>query len=303
MRKSPLALSLMLILVMSAAAFSAENELFSRVRPGSVFAAPSPSEAGPSAPETGGESPQTIIEAGQLSDLLRRAGFEPKMVGARAVSVKQKLEPWSFPVVVTLSADQRHLQLVLLLAEIEDPKRLTSERLLALMNASRRHAPSFYAYSSERKRLELFHTVQNRGLTSVQLRDEITRLAELARQSEALWRPSGGSQAGDGSKPPSPAATDGAGGGATELVGRWSASRSSKEAFALQLNRDGSFVLVYVRDGKQSRSQGSFTRSGSSLQLRARNLTLSGTLSQVSSRQFTLQLENAPKPLTFKRAS
>ena len=100
-----------------------------------------------------------------------------------------------------------------------------------------------------------------------------------------------------------PTASPSNGSTADDLVGRWSAARSKQEAFALLLSRDGAFVLVYVRGGKQIRSTGKFTLSGQSLVLRTKSLTLSGAFRRLSDKQFQFQPKNSASPLTFNRAS
>jgi hypothetical protein len=88
------------------------------------------------------------------------------------------------------------------------------------------------------------------------------------------------------------------------LVGKWSAVRSAKEAFALQLNTDGSFVLVYVKDGKQSRSTGKYALSDGLLTLTTSDGSkFSGSLGNVSARSFEFIPQSAASKLTFQRAS
>lgn len=91
-----------------------------------------------------------------------------------------------------------------------------------------------------------------------------------------------------------------------DIVGQWSTARSSDEAFAMQLNSDGSFILIFVRRGEQSFSTGKFTLSGSQLTLttsdggeftgKVSNLTLLGF-------EFTPQGGAATTKLSFQRAT
>lgn len=89
------------------------------------------------------------------------------------------------------------------------------------------------------------------------------------------------------------------------VIGRWSAARSATEAFAMQLNTDGSFTLVYVKDGKQSKSTGKYTLAGSQLTLNTNDGgKFNGSISNVTARSFEfIPPTNAAGKLTFQKAS
>jgi uncharacterized protein (TIGR03066 family) len=89
------------------------------------------------------------------------------------------------------------------------------------------------------------------------------------------------------------------------FVGKWSAARSASEAFAMQLNQDGTFVLVYVKDGKQSKSTGKFAASGSQLTLTtSEGGKFAGQLSNQTAKSFDFTPAGGKaSKLTFQRAS
>jgi hypothetical protein len=87
------------------------------------------------------------------------------------------------------------------------------------------------------------------------------------------------------------------------LIGKWSAARSDKEAFAMALNADSSFVLVHVKDGKQTRSTGKFTLSGSQLVLTiTAGSKLTASISGATANSFDFTPASGIK-LSFKKAS
>lgn len=254
-----------------------------------------------------------------MAQLVSQAGLDPKAVSENVVSTKIQHETWSFPTLVTTSDDRSQVILVLLLAVLEDEQRLSADKLLELMNANRDEAPAFFAYSTKRKRIELYRTLENDGITSEQLRGEISRLAEIAARTQGLWKletqagakpASPPTKAGAASKPATAKPPTGpvprtAPSAKADLVGRWSAAKSKTEAFAMQLKADGTFVLVHVNQGKQTRSTGRFTLSGQSLTLAGSDGSkLAGDIRSISDKEFSFQPTGGKAgSLTFKKAS
>ena len=88
------------------------------------------------------------------------------------------------------------------------------------------------------------------------------------------------------------------------LVGQWSASLSTGEAFAVMIARSGQFQLVHVKSGKTTVSKGTAARSGNQLTLTDTSGTIiSGTVTQTRADAFSLAIGgNAAAALQFKRA-
>ena len=299
MKTSFVAIVFGVAIVATSAASADENSLFSKVRVHSVFAPradSSPASPGSTTPSS--NVPDRITDVGQLSRMLGKAGFDATEVGSQVVSTKTQNGTWSFPVLVTISEDESQLGIALLLSTIKDEQQVPASKLLELMNANRRYAPSYFAYSSKRKRTELYRLIKNQSVTSELLRKEINRLAVIARETENLWQfDVSSTPTPDDSTDSKPAAV------ATSLTGTWTAVRSDKEAFAIRFNADSTFKLIYVKQGQQSKSTGKFTLNGQSLTLVGEGgFRMSGTLSTKSDREFQLTLSNSTS-LTFKKAA
>ena len=322
-----------------------EDSLFSQVPIESVFS-PSdgsaegrPGAARPPRPL----APRPLRGAAAISDALRQAGFEPKELSSEVVSINLTAGEWSFPVLVTASEDRGQLSLIALLSSVKDEKQVPPDKLLSLLSANRDYAPAYFSFSSKRKRTELHLGVDNQAMTGESLKREIDRLAAIAKETQSLWQlepaeaaapaqPPAAQQPSTAPQQPAPqqpaqrqvatktapaqtaAPAQGNANAATpapaanpSLVGKWSAARSEKEAFAMQLNADGTFVLVHVADGKQNRSTGKFTFSGQQLTIVGSDGTrLSGTISQQSQQEFHFLPAGATSKtpsLVFKRAS
>jgi hypothetical protein len=282
--------------------FSAENSLFSRVRVNSVFdSSTSPISDPPrqDSSESIDEVKAKLSDAGQLTRLLQNAGFEPKEVGSRAVSAEKKLGDWSFPLVVTITDDEKWLGIVLILGAVEDQQKMATDKLLALLDANRKYAPTSFAFSPKRQRFELYHLMKNRQLSGRTVRDEINRLAQIATETESLWQQKTSSGKASTNTQAQTATTS------STLTGKWSATRSATEAFAIQFNGDGTFVLVYVNGSKQNRSTGKFTLSGETLTLEGQQgFRLTGTVKSLKEKEFQFLPQAAAQgsALLFKRA-
>jgi hypothetical protein len=224
-------------------------------------------------------------------------------------------------VLATVSDDQTQLWLSMPLSTVQNDADLPKEKLLALLEATQKHAPFIFHYSTTSKRIELQRVLANRDVTGDAIRTELQDMVELAVKTPEVWRldaaaatpsttvatatppasaPAAGTPAASPPATTTPAASNSAG---NSLVGTWSAAMSTTEAFALQLKADGAFLLVHVKDKKSTRSQGQFTLQGGSLTLKGSDGTsLSGTL-QMQGAEFDFKPQNAKQSLRFKKAS
>ena len=288
----------------SAVVFSADNSLFSDVRVHAVFTPAKGDSVDTSKrpTENSADTPLTkATDAGELSRMLRQAGFEPKEVGSSVVTTKKQAGDWNFPVVLTISDDAEQMGIVLLLSTAKEQQPIPNDKLLGLLEANRKFHPAYFAYSTKHRRFELYRVLKNQQVTSDAIRNEIDRLTQIAQETQDLWNlDSSGSS-------PKPTQTEPQAKPAGSLVGTWAASRSDQEAFAIQFTADGKFNLVYVNQGKQTKSSGKFTRDGDALTLEGTDgFRLSGTVQAETDKEFRFQLQNsesASASLLFKKAS
>lgn len=278
-----------------------ENDLFSGVRAGSVFVDDAAQPA--AAPIS------RVNSTEQIREMLTAAGLDSKVAGARVVLTKKTLDDWAFNVLVTISEDEMTIGLTMPLSTLKDDSKLTSDQLLKLLEANQKHAPSVFTFSAERKRTELFRTLPNEAITGQKLRDEINRLAVLAKGTVDLWKMPGGDDKPADAKAIAPAQAGGKqvaaeSTTAASLVGAWSAAKSKTEAIAIRFAADNKFQLVYVKSGKQSKSNGKFTVTGENLSLVGDDgVRLEGKLVIASATAFTFTPSAAIGPLQFKKAT
>lgn len=322
-----------------------ENDLYSEVQTGNVFV------TGDSTKETeSNETPRIarrLTSLEQLSQLVRDANFEVNTVDSHSVTTSKTLEPWLFPVSVTLTDDELNLQICVALGAVADRQKIDAAKLLALLEANKLHSSARFGFNADRSRTELLAQVRNDGVSAELLRDEINRLTLIAKESDSLWQiepaptlsrtdsattmpdaavwvgvtslgiaPAISSTPGvagdiaptanpDNTTPFSSAtnpatraispsdsssATSSTVPQSSAFTGRWSASRSANEAFAILFDANGSFILVSIRDGKQAKSSGKFVVAGAQLTLEGTDgVRLNGTIQMKSATEFSFQ--------------
>ncbi|MEZ6122222.1 MAG: hypothetical protein R3C49_03475 [Planctomycetaceae bacterium] len=308
--------SLALLLPISVAAVADESDdLFSTIRNGSVFQSESSNSAS--------GVPERITSGEQLRDMLQTAGFTAKLENSRQVTTEKVLDPWTLPVLVEISDDETQVSILLGLNVIDDVDRqLPADRLLKLMAASSQYAPAMFVYSSDRERTELRLTMKNQDLSGQFLRDEINRLAVIARDTSETWSlpkpavddtpevakpntetPTQASAAAPAATPPATAQSAAPESAPPTLTGRWSAARSDKEAFAIEFLADSRFNLVYVNNGTQTKSSGSFSVTQSNLALTGSDgIKLQGTFATISPTRFRFE-PSGSDALEFQKAA
>lgn len=282
----------------SAVKLDAADGLFSDVPINSVFLKPgsTPAPAVPPQQTPPGPPANSQPAEGSLASALRGAGFDPVQVSDDVLQTKVKADKWSFPLIITRDQEKQETVLVLLLSNVKDEKQLSADKLLEILDANREHSPAHFAYSSKRKRIELYRTLSATAPTAEQLKAEIERLADVAKSTEGLWN------LASAAAPQAPTASAAP---TSSLTGKWSAARSAKEAFALQLTSDGRFALVHLRNGKRTKSTGTYSLSGDQLVLSGSDgMKLTGKVSEQSSQQFVFTPQGGKAAaISFKRAS
>ncbi len=299
-----------LLVTGAARSVAVADDLFSQIQSTSVFASPS-SDNG-----TSKTNDFRITNPEEIARLLREAGLEATVNEGRSVSTTKEIDSWEFPVMVMISESEREISVVLGLSSIQDTGKVPVEKLLGLLEANQKYSSAHFVFSRARQRTEIVGTLPNEAVTGLKLRDEISRLAILARDTENLWnmnpvvKPAATQDpknaSGDATlavtqpvSAPSPT------GSVSTLKGSWSVVKSSTEAFAVEFRDDGMFVLIYVNSGQQTRSSGTYLRTLETLTFSGeKGFTLSGGLTMVSDAEFQFRPASeagSSDPLTFKR--
>lgn len=238
-----------------------------------------------------------ITGVSSLIEALGAAGFEASEKNGRA-AFDLNHASWRFPVSIGVLVDQDRIDCEMSLVEIGDSGQVTTATLLSLLAAGDRRGTSF-AYNPESKMVQVRASLSNRSITADQLKANLVYMATIAEKHSEIWSKLKGQSKSEAvaAKPKQD----------LSLVGRWSASVASGEAFAIAITADAKFQLVHLKSGKSTVSKGKTTLSGNELKLVGDNdLTLSGTVTQSSGDAFRLAINdakgNVAVTLDFKKA-
>ncbi len=297
------ALTAAIVITAGTVGFADDEDLFSDVPTTSVFEDADANDKKPSIT-------QRVTNSEALRDLLKAAGFEVKVAGSRVVTLEKKIDPWTFPALLVISEDEKQISIMLGLRSIKDvSKELPAPTLLKMMTASQENAPVLFSYHTVRERTEVSQVIKNENITGLMLRDTINTMAILAKKTAAVWASTDQLKSASeetstpvASNPTTPIAPAPTVAASTKLVGKWSAARSATEAFAVEMTSTGTFNLVYINSGKQTKSSGKFTATATTLSLVGTDgLKLEGRLNIKSDTQFSFSPANG-KLLEFTKA-
>ena len=309
--------TIMLGAVCLASSLAQADGLFSKVSIGSPFGSSETQGAVPAQP-----SPQRLAGPLSLSQMLTQAGMQPKELDGSIVGVSLNVAGKSLPVLMTFADNFDRIRMVMILNTLGEGQSLSSDNLIAMMDANRENSSVFFAFSKKQRRTELHRIVDNRSLTPSRLKAELETLIRVAEASQDAWtvepseertlppqnnvattpktQPAPQTEAPKAATPaPQPRQNTVQQG----LIGQWTAARSKTEAFALRIDQAGTFALVTVVSGKTSQSKGKYTLSGSQLTLiDDKGTQLAGTVTLKSGKEFSFQPSGAKTALTFKKA-
>ena len=310
-----------LLSVLSVAPLYGDDGLFSEVAMESVFQ--TSTSRTPTASKDLSGSVDRVTSVASLLQVLSAAGLEAEESNGRATT-KLSHAGWEFPVSIAIRIDQDRLDCRLMLTEIGDGQQASTETLLKLLALGDEQGTAF-SYGTVSKTLQVRAALSNRSITASQLKADLVRMAGFAEEHAELW--SSLTISGTSKAPSAPAATakspapqDSSGNAVANqenqpqsadtlapLLGRWSASLASNEAFAIQITAEAQFQLVHLKAGKSTVSKGKITRSGQQLKLVGEgDLTLNCDVTQSSAKAFALAIKGADgkvaMTLNFKKA-
>ncbi|HAD62112.1 MAG TPA: hypothetical protein DCG12_22975 [Planctomycetaceae bacterium] len=259
-----------------------EQDLFSTVRSGDVFA---------TAPQNRVAAPGRITSANQIRERLNRTGFQSEVTGSREVELKKSLDPFTFPILISLSPDESSISIVMGLRSMPDTEKLDKQTLLRMMQLSQKHAPIGMGWNHERSRTEFYTVLRNVNLTGERLRETINRMAVIAVENQPLWF----KESPKTTQQQLPISAE-------KLIGKWAASRSNTEAFAIEFSAGNRFVLVYANGTSQTRSEGTWSITNGQLALNGTGFELRGWFEFNSGTSFRFAPPTG-SPLSFEQVS
>lgn len=265
------------------------EDLFSEIAVESVFGATKNAEPSGSTAisATAAATEGRVTGAGQLSELLRNAGLEPKRLNGKTVEITISYGQWTIPTTLFAAVDRSQIDITMNLAGLSKTTQGDAVKLLQLLSASQNNGV-YFAFETDSQKIQVRQTLSARGPSGAKLRRLLTEMAEFAVSREAAWYDS--------------ATSDTKVAVAIPLTGSWIATAGDGEAFAIKLTAEGQFNLAHVKGGQTTTSKGSVNRTNDQLQLIGDGgITITGTLSNTTPTSFELTLAGG-KNLTFKKA-
>lgn len=285
----------------------ADDGLFSEVAMESVFAKPALKTESVATKEPTDQYAR-VTSASSLAEVLKTLGFEP-VISKGHVKISLPHEGWKFPVSFAVQVDQDRIDCQMSLIVIGDGGTATGT-LLDLLAVGDSAAGAFFAYDRDRKLIQLRTSFSNRSVTANQLKADLSKLAVFAEKHSGTWtklRSKTTTLASSSTSRPANTSRAKTSTPQLSLLGRWSASVSANESFAIAMTRDSKFQLVHLKSGKPTISKGKATRSGNRLTLAGEGgITLNCQVQQITADKFRLTILNAQGKATvnldFKKA-
>lgn len=279
----------------------ADEGLFSTVAMESVFAKPATPSASVASKATSDQFDR-ITSVSSLMEALKAAKLDPKEAKGRA-KIELRHDGWKLPVALAVEVDQDRIVCEISLVVIDDTAAGT-QTLLDLLSLGDSVDGAFFAYDRDRKLIQLRSSFANRSITASQLKADLVKLAGFAQKHSDVWsKLKAKSKTPNSSSKTNPADLSRSKSSPQKLslLGKWSASLSSGQVFAIQLTSDSKFQLVHLKSGKSTISKGKVTRAGDRLTLAGENaVTLNCRVEQTVADKFQLTILDSKGKATVK---
>jgi uncharacterized protein (TIGR03067 family) len=123
-----------------------------------------------------------------LARFLREIGYVPKALSPDVFQVTVERERWPVHVMISLSTDGRRLWLESKFAPIEEPDRAPAIAWKRLLEANEKIGPAHFVFDKSDKRVHLYRSFENVGVTTERLRKEIEAFDSTVRKTHDYWR-------------------------------------------------------------------------------------------------------------------
>jgi len=209
-----------------------------------------------------------ITSVSGIQQLAERAGFTVKTDKSTATFTVKQGE-WQFPAVMRVDIENDLVLLELRLGRISDKTIVDQATFLKLLAGGDSARQLSFAFDPGEKVLSLRHALSNRSVTVDRLLAETEMLARYAGERAKLW-----SQLHVNAFNETPESPNRQNLSLQSVVGRWLATPSSGEAFALEVTANERFKLVHVTGKGTSSSAGRASIEADALLLTGDNGTM-----------------------------
>jgi len=167
-------------------------------------------------PSTVSAQEGTPLKSTELKAMLSKMGYEMKEVGDELYEVTVDRDNWQVFVTMSVSKDGKLVWLDCKFPELTSPDTAPGAAYLRLLQENANVAPNFFAFNKVDNRIHIYRALDNKNVTSGQVRREITQFDQTVRTTVDLWRPEAFVQLGGGGNQGNNAATE-----RTKVLGKW----------------------------------------------------------------------------------
>jgi uncharacterized protein (TIGR03067 family) len=134
------------------------------------------------------KSTNDVLTSEQIGRLLKEMGFEPEALAPDVWQAPIVREGWKVNVMVSLSPNRDRCWLESKFAVIAEPELVSASAWRNLLAENERIGPCFFAFDKSDKRLHLYKTFDNIGVTPARLKKELDAFDAVVRKTQQVWR-------------------------------------------------------------------------------------------------------------------
>jgi uncharacterized protein (TIGR03067 family) len=123
-----------------------------------------------------------------LGRLIRELGYEPKALSPDVYQVTVERDRWPVHVMMSLSTDGRRIWMESKFAPIDQPDKVAPAAWKRLLEANEKIGPAHFAFDRADRRIHLYKSFDNQGLTPDRLRRELGHFDTTVRKTQDYWR-------------------------------------------------------------------------------------------------------------------
>lgn len=123
-----------------------------------------------------------------LGRFLRELAYEPKALSPDVFQITVERDRWPVHVMISLSTDGRRLWLESKFAPVDEPDRVPVQAWRRLLEANEKIGPAHFAFDTNDKRIHLYKSFDNVGVTVERLKQEIEHFDLTVRKTQDYWR-------------------------------------------------------------------------------------------------------------------
>jgi Tir chaperone protein (CesT) family len=122
-----------------------------------------------------------------LGRFLHELGYAPKALSPDVYQVTVERDRWPVHVMLSLSTDGRRVWLECKFTPVEDPDKVAPQAWKRLLEANEKIGPAHFAFDKTDKRIHLYKSFDNQGISAARLKAELDQFDLTVRKTKDYW--------------------------------------------------------------------------------------------------------------------